>query len=108
MNPAPVLVGARLRTYNITQEQFEALWNDAEGRCPLCGKLFGITQNRRAVIDHDHESGHIRGLLCGACNYALGSRPEDWFLHANEYLRHTPAEKLGIHALHREYVDRGL
>lgn len=103
---APILTSARKLLYSITQEQYETLWDACEGRCPLCDKQFRPTPNRHDVIDHDHETGHIRGLLCGGCNYALGSRPDQWFLNANEYLRHTPAERLGIITLHREWTDR--
>lgn len=39
------------------------------GRCGICGKDFG---EGLIHIDHDHESGAVRGLLCRACNNALG------------------------------------
>lgn len=104
--PTPKLSRARQLLYNITQEQYDALWQACKGRCPICDKPFADTPNRRDVIDHDHVTGHIRGLICGACNYALGTRPDEWFLRANEYLRHTPADRLGIVARHREWTDR--
>lgn len=102
----PVLSAVRMRLYNLTQEQYDALWNATQGHCPVCGKLFANTPNRHDVIDHDHVTGHVRGLLCAACNYALGVHTDQWFLNANAYLRHTPADKLGIVALHREWTDR--
>lgn len=40
------------------------------GSCESCGVSFAGT--RRAVIDHDHVTGNIRGVLCDNCNTAFG------------------------------------
>lgn len=41
------------------------------GLCAICGEL---PSGKRALlfIDHDHKTGKVRGLLCGACNAGLG------------------------------------
>ncbi|EID9742484.1 hypothetical protein LCR77_004401 [Salmonella enterica] len=39
------------------------LKNDA---CPICG------EESKLVIDHDHESGNVRGMICDSCNKMLG------------------------------------
>lgn len=41
------------------------------GLCALCGKPFS-TKNP-GVVDHDHKTGHVRGLLHRGCNAALGT-----------------------------------
>lgn len=46
------------------------------GRCAIC---YGIADpsGKRLCVDHDHETGKIRGLLCGPCNWAVGLVKED-------------------------------
>lgn len=41
------------------------------GCCDICGGQNDASRTRLA-IDHDHESGTFRGLLCGTCNTAIG------------------------------------
>lgn len=64
-----------LRRYGITVSQYEAMYEQQQGRCALCGinsPTFGPASSRLHV-DHDHSTGADRGLLCGACNVALGN-----------------------------------
>lgn len=59
-----------LRTYGITQEQFDQALIDQEGRCPGCR-----TEDPGAKgwqIEHDHRTGRFRGLFCMRCNTTLG------------------------------------
>lgn len=53
--------------YGITPEMYAELWNAQNGRCylPSCGRP-------AEVVDHDHDTGEVRGLLCRQCNTALG------------------------------------
>lgn len=62
---------ARLRSFGITQEEYEALREEQQGRCAIClnapsGRFTAL------AVDHNHETGRIRGLLCNNCNRALG------------------------------------
>ena len=56
--------------YPVTEEQRNALIKAQDNRCLLCGTGYNIL--RGLVIDHDHETGEIRGALCSACNTGLG------------------------------------
>jgi hypothetical protein len=56
------------------------------GACAICGSPPG---KHRLAIDHNHETGKVRGLLCIRCNTALGSlRDDETLLHrALAYLK---------------------
>lgn len=52
--------------YGLAKEQYQALRESSGGKCAICS---GVS---RIVIDHDHKTGRIRGMLCGKCNSGLG------------------------------------
>lgn len=52
--------------YGITAEQQEALFSMHDGMCHLC------KERKAQHIDHDHNTGQIRGALCPQCNSGLG------------------------------------
>lgn len=54
--------------YGITEAQYSALYDAQGGRCAVCGCI----PNERLAVDHDHETGVVRGLLCRRCNLELG------------------------------------
>ncbi len=43
-----------------------------DGKCPLCLKEIDLTIKGEGVLDHDHDSGEIRGVLHRSCNAAEG------------------------------------
>jgi hypothetical protein len=68
----PVVSEAYLRrNYRIGARDYVALWNKQNGKCPLC-KSQPCT-GTRLVVDHDHTTGLVRGLLCARCNLRLGT-----------------------------------
>ena len=72
--------------YNLTHEDWLAIWDNQDGKCTICGKLFENPSD--ACVDHSHETDEIRGLLCRQCNAALGLFKDDVKIlnNAIEYL----------------------
>jgi len=58
-----------VRLYGITIEQYDKMNEKQCGKCLICG---GTEPVKRLFVDHDHDTGAVRGLLCGKCNTALG------------------------------------
>lgn len=64
------------RKYGVTIEQFDSMMWSQDGKCAICERQLtedtGKGKTTTACVDHCHETGEIRGLLCGNCNRALG------------------------------------
>lgn len=63
--------------YGLTVEQYEAMFHRQNGRCSVCGALGSLEpgtyqKNTRLHVDHNHQTGKVRDLLCGHCNRAEG------------------------------------
>lgn len=64
-----------LRKYGISEEEYSRLYVSQQGICAICGKPETRKQNGKETllcVDHDHETGRIRGLLCHTCNVGIG------------------------------------
>jgi hypothetical protein len=55
------------KKWNMTLEEYESYLPD-DGLCPICR-----TTPKVWALDHDHNTGAIRGMLCKACNVGVGS-----------------------------------
>lgn len=65
-----------MRKYGITVEQFDVLFEAQGERCAICyGTVPGGTGHW--PVDHDHETGKVRGVLCSNCNVSLGGFKDD-------------------------------
>lgn len=73
------------RTYKFSLKEYEELKAIQAGQCGLCFKI-----SKRLVIDHNHETGKIRSLLCTTCNAGLGQFKDsiDLLQNAIAYLKH--------------------
>jgi len=59
------------RNYGITIEDFDQMHDDCNGQC-ICGATKGRSNSPALFVDHCHDTGKIRGLLCHKCNSAIG------------------------------------
>lgn len=83
------------KTFGITAAQYEAILRAQGGRCAICRQ---VPRSKRLAVDHDHQTGEVRGLLCSGkdrsgCNVALGILHDDVDIvqRAADYLREPPA-----------------
>lgn len=64
--------------HNLTPEQFEEMARAQNGVCAICQETHPeASVFRRLLVDHNHETGEIRGLLCHNCNTAIGLMKDD-------------------------------
>ena len=75
---------ATKQKYGLTSPERNKILTSQGGRCRVCdsqisfmGNKTGAVSEKHAVIDHDHESGRIRGIICGRCNIILGKVNDD-------------------------------
>jgi hypothetical protein len=75
------------RKYGLTIGDYERMLADQFGGCAICGRP--EPEDGSLHVDHDHETGAVRGLLCFPCNQAIGAFEEqlDLLTAALRYLR---------------------
>lgn len=64
------------RCFSLTPDQYGAILKAQRGICAICGRPETRTLHGKVTslcVDHDHETGKTRGLLCQACNTGLGN-----------------------------------
>jgi hypothetical protein len=62
------------KKYGITYADFQAMHAAQEGCCALCRRDL---PEKGAHVDHDHETGKVRALLCHHCNTGIGNLQDD-------------------------------
>ena len=98
-------------------------------KCPLCGSpLRGGTTKKKPALDHNHDTGFIRGVLCLNCNGIEGkiiryakraagkdNDPVEWLKSLTQYLMHhrvpqwsAPGRRGLIHPLHKTENEKRL
>lgn len=56
-----------LRKYGVTKAVYRQIVEYQGYKCAICYRL--PAENKRLHIDHDHDTGRVRGLLCAECNW---------------------------------------
>ena len=76
--------------YGMTLAEYDAMVDRQDGRCAICNlPPVGRGKTDALVVDHCHNTGRNRELLCGNCNIAIGLLCDDpeVVVRAVEYLR---------------------
>lgn len=81
-----------IKKYGLTEEQYNHLLTVQEGKCAICKRDFN---EETPKIDHCHERGDNRGLLCQRCNLILGYLEKQ--LHDNVEILNAFATYLKTH-----------
>ena len=66
---------ALLKRYGINRIQKQDMIQELDNTCPGCEREFDTGHGMAAtpVVDHCHDTGAVRGILCNECNLALGN-----------------------------------
>ena len=60
------------RQYGITLDDYNNMLDKQGGGCGICGSETAGNRTKYFAVDHCHETGKVRGLLCTKCNRGLG------------------------------------
>ena len=82
------------RKLGLRQVDYDNLYREQQGKCAICG-THQVDLKHSLHVDHDHEDGQIRGLLCINCNLALGNFKDNInnLINAIVYLKNTRKAK---------------
>lgn len=69
-DPEKIIRRVKVKRYGLTDEQYDDLM--AVTTCDICGDEADLMQ-----IDHNHDTGEVRGRLCAPCNRGLGQFRDD-------------------------------
>jgi predicted nucleic acid-binding protein len=77
------------RKYGITQQDYNDMLQAQNNWCAICNIEEQHCENSRLAVDHDHDTGLVRALLCKKCNQAIGLLQDNssFAYKAFEYLK---------------------
>lgn len=85
------------RTYGITKRDYDTMLVQQQGVCAICGGEGFLMNTERhkvkLVVDHNHTTGEVRGLLCHNCNRAIGLLQENT-QHLEAAIHYLKAQRL--------------
>jgi len=80
--------------YGLSIEEYRHILRHQNNRCAICGTTKASGPTNEFVVDHDHKTGKIRGLLCNHCNTGLGKLGDtvETLEKAIKYLKNSSKE----------------
>lgn len=86
-SPECVQIATNCRTRGVDTKLY---WELQAKGCAICGAFETTAGKRMLAIDHDHQTGKFRGLLCNVCNsHRVGSNSLETALRVVEYLQRS-------------------
>ena len=90
-NPHKIREYALLKDFGLSHDDYERLWAQQNGLCAICEQpeqalMYG--KEMKLAVDHCHETGKVRGLLCANCNRGIGMLKDNpaWLRKAAQYV----------------------
>ncbi len=107
---------SHLKKYRLTPQTYDALFKAQGSGCCICGgtevfKGGGVGNRTNLPVDHDHQTGWVRGILCYPCNTGLGMFKDNSALlrAAAQYLEDNQrACCVGAARKHREHLKHAI
>jgi hypothetical protein len=65
-------IASKASRYGMTFEELRKRLTENGGRCPLCERA-----SNNMVVDHCHDTGRVRGVICSGCNVGMGLLGDD-------------------------------
>ena len=77
-----------LNEYGITLDEWKTMRSKQNGKCAICSAVLSEKPSRGTHVDHSHETGIVRGILCAQCNHGIGhfKNNPDFCINAAKYL----------------------
>lgn len=90
LGPLEQRARSRYYRYGLSKSAYAALVESQGNKCAICRKPL-VEAGKGSVVDHNHSTGAVRGVLCNGCNTALGSFGDSQvrLLAALEYLKRS-------------------
>lgn len=63
---------AKVRRYGLEYTDIEVMYEAQGKRCAICPAVLPLLTRDGLMVDHDHATGEVRGLLCRNCNFGIG------------------------------------
>ncbi len=65
------------KKYGLSPEEYDKQFSHQSGQCAICRRSLVGLSPQTVHVDHCHDTGRLRGILCGNCNVAMGNFKEN-------------------------------